>query len=158
MDMMMPIMDGWEAVRSLRANLETKDIPILAATALFHNSDLKTCIEQGCNGYINKPSPLWNSRIRSMSLFAIGNGRFDSARLPYNPTWISMFSKPIQYDDYLYSLSTNPDLPSSASRELSINASGFAVLAPGCAAKLSNVCTAAAGTIGNRSQAGKKAW
>ena len=55
MDMMMPVMDGWEAVRSLRANPETKNIPILAATALFHDSDLKSCIEAGCNGYIIKP-------------------------------------------------------------------------------------------------------
>ncbi len=55
MDMMMPVMDGWEAVRSLRANPETKNIPILAATALFHDSDLKSCIDEGCNGYINKP-------------------------------------------------------------------------------------------------------
>jgi two-component system, cell cycle response regulator DivK len=55
MDMMMPVMDGWEAVRSLRANPETKAIPVLAATALFHQSDLNTCIEQGCNSYINKP-------------------------------------------------------------------------------------------------------
>ena len=55
LDMIMPIMDGWQAVRSLRANPETKDIPILAATALFHQSDLDNCIEQGCNGYINKP-------------------------------------------------------------------------------------------------------
>jgi two-component system, cell cycle response regulator DivK len=55
LDMIMPIMDGWEAVRNLRANPETKDIPILAATALFHQSDLNTCMDQGCNGYINKP-------------------------------------------------------------------------------------------------------
>ena len=55
LDMIMPIMDGWEAVRNLRANPETKDIPILAATALFHQSDLNTCMEQGCNDYINKP-------------------------------------------------------------------------------------------------------
>jgi two-component system, cell cycle response regulator DivK len=55
LDMIMPIMDGWEAVRNLRANPETKDIPILAATALFHQSDLNTCMEQGCDGYINKP-------------------------------------------------------------------------------------------------------
>jgi CheY-like chemotaxis protein len=27
----------------------------LAATALFHQSDLNTCIEEGCNGYLNKP-------------------------------------------------------------------------------------------------------
>lgn len=55
LDMIMPVMDGWEAVRSLRANPETKHIPILAATALFHDVDLKSCIDQGCHGYINKP-------------------------------------------------------------------------------------------------------
>ncbi len=37
MDIMMPGMDGWEAARELRANAETKDIPILAATALFRD-------------------------------------------------------------------------------------------------------------------------
>jgi two-component system, cell cycle response regulator DivK len=35
MDVMMPIMDGWEAARALRANPETKEIPILAITALI---------------------------------------------------------------------------------------------------------------------------
>jgi two-component system, cell cycle response regulator DivK len=55
MDIMMPGMDGWEAARELRANPETKGIPILAATALFRDSDLKTCLEAGCNGYIVKP-------------------------------------------------------------------------------------------------------
>jgi len=55
MDIMMPGMDGWEAARELRANSETKDIPILAATALFRDSDLKSCIEAGCNGYLVKP-------------------------------------------------------------------------------------------------------
>lgn len=55
MDIMMPGMDGWEAARQIRANSDTKDIPILAATALFRDSDLKSCIEAGCNGYIIKP-------------------------------------------------------------------------------------------------------
>ena len=55
MDIMMPGMDGWEAAREIRAHAETKDIPILAATALFRDSDLKSCIEAGCNGYIVKP-------------------------------------------------------------------------------------------------------
>jgi len=55
MDIMMPGMDGWEAARELRANAETKDIPILAATALFRDSDPKPCLEAGCNGYIVKP-------------------------------------------------------------------------------------------------------
>jgi CheY-like chemotaxis protein len=55
MDIMMPGMDGWEATRQIRANPETKDIPILAATALFRDGDLKHCLEAGCNGYIIKP-------------------------------------------------------------------------------------------------------
>jgi CheY-like chemotaxis protein len=55
MDIMMPSMDGWEAARALRAQPETREIPILAATALFRDSDLKSCLEAGCNGYIVKP-------------------------------------------------------------------------------------------------------
>ena len=55
MDIMMPGMNGWAAAREIRANAATKDIPILAATALFRDTDLKTCIEAGCNGYIIKP-------------------------------------------------------------------------------------------------------
>lgn len=55
MDIMMPQMDGWEATRALRAHPDTKDIPILAATALFRDADLKACLEAGCTGYIVKP-------------------------------------------------------------------------------------------------------
>ena len=55
MDMMMPGMDGWEAAKTVRANPETKKIPILATTALFRPHELKTCLEAGCNGYIVKP-------------------------------------------------------------------------------------------------------
>jgi two-component system, cell cycle response regulator DivK len=55
MDMMMPVMDGWEATRTLRASRETKEIPILATTALFRSEDLKSCVDAGCNGFILKP-------------------------------------------------------------------------------------------------------
>jgi len=55
MDIMMPGMDGLQATREIRANEETKNIPILAATALFRDSDLKNCIDAGCNGYLVKP-------------------------------------------------------------------------------------------------------
>jgi len=55
MDIMMPGMDGWEVTRTLRSTAETKDIPIVAATALFRESDLRACIEAGCNDYLLKP-------------------------------------------------------------------------------------------------------
>ena len=55
MDIMMPGMDGWQASRAVRANPDTKDIPILAATAMCRRADLNACLEAGCNGYIVKP-------------------------------------------------------------------------------------------------------
>jgi CheY-like chemotaxis protein len=55
MDIRMPVMDGWQAVKLLRANLETRNIPILATTALMLPQHLKACLEAGCNGYIVKP-------------------------------------------------------------------------------------------------------
>ncbi len=55
MDIMMPGMDGREATRLIRSNPETQDIPILAATVLSKESDLRSCIEAGCSDYIVKP-------------------------------------------------------------------------------------------------------
>jgi CheY-like chemotaxis protein len=55
MDLMMPVMDGWEAARKLRVRRETKAIPILAVTALSNSADLKACLDSGCSGYIVKP-------------------------------------------------------------------------------------------------------
>ena len=55
MDIMMPGMDGREATRMIRANSETQDIPILAATVLFRESDQRSCLEAGCNDIILKP-------------------------------------------------------------------------------------------------------
>ncbi len=55
MDIRMPGMDGREATRKIRSNPETKDIPILAFTVLFRESELNECIEAGCNDYIVKP-------------------------------------------------------------------------------------------------------
>jgi two-component system, cell cycle response regulator DivK len=60
MDMMMPVMNGWEVARALRANPDTKNIPILAITAVFRPQELKTCLEAGCNGYIIKPFSILN--------------------------------------------------------------------------------------------------
>jgi CheY-like chemotaxis protein len=55
MDIMMPKTDGLEATRMLRARAQTKGIPILAATARSRPTDLRACIEAGCNAVIVKP-------------------------------------------------------------------------------------------------------
>jgi CheY-like chemotaxis protein len=70
MDIMMPGMDGLAATRAIRANEETKDIPILAATALFRDTDLKSCIEAGCNGYIVKPFTFQELQAKVRELIA----------------------------------------------------------------------------------------
>ena len=55
MNSIMPEMDGWEATRVLRANPQTKDIPILASTGMLQPSHLRAWIDVGCNDYILKP-------------------------------------------------------------------------------------------------------
>jgi two-component system alkaline phosphatase synthesis response regulator PhoP len=55
MDIMMPVMDGREATRIIRSKKKTKNTPILATTAITEKSQLRECIEAGCNDYIVKP-------------------------------------------------------------------------------------------------------
>ena len=55
MDIQLPKMDGFEAVRQIRANPAIRDIPILAATAKALTGDLEKCMAAGCDGYISKP-------------------------------------------------------------------------------------------------------
>jgi two-component system, cell cycle response regulator DivK len=74
MDIMMPGMDGWQAVRTLRVTAETKHIPILAATALFRDSDLKSCMDAGCNSYIVKPFTFQELQSKIRDLIPVANG------------------------------------------------------------------------------------
>jgi CheY-like chemotaxis protein len=78
MDIMMPGMDGRETARALRENPETKNIPILAATALFRDSDLKSCLEAGCNAYIVKPFTFQELRAKLRELIPQTDGTLPS--------------------------------------------------------------------------------
>ena len=55
MDIRMPIMDGLEAARALRAHPETKEIPIIVTTALLRHPDRATCLDAGCSDYMVRP-------------------------------------------------------------------------------------------------------
>jgi two-component system, cell cycle response regulator DivK len=56
MDVSIPIVDGWEATRRLKADPATADIPIIALTAHALASDQLKAAEAGCDGYIAKPA------------------------------------------------------------------------------------------------------
>ena len=55
LDMSLPIMDGWEAARQLKANPDTKDIPILGLSAHAMTPDRDKAIAAGCDDYDTKP-------------------------------------------------------------------------------------------------------
>ncbi len=55
MDMVMPVMSGFEATRLIRQNPKTHSIPILAVTALDGNKYEQECFQSGCDDHIAKP-------------------------------------------------------------------------------------------------------
>lgn len=55
MDIQLPVMNGFEAIRALRADARTAHIPIIAVTALAMKGDRERILESGCDGYVSKP-------------------------------------------------------------------------------------------------------
>lgn len=54
-DMMMPEMDGYEALPMLKADQRYKHIPVIAVTAQAMKGDKEKCLSAGANNYISKP-------------------------------------------------------------------------------------------------------
>jgi two-component system cell cycle response regulator DivK len=58
MDMSMPVLDGWEATRQIKANTNTKSIPVIGLSAHAMASDREKAIGAGCDEYDTKPVDL----------------------------------------------------------------------------------------------------
>ncbi|MBS2002984.1 MAG: response regulator [Cyanobacteria bacterium SZAS LIN-5] len=83
LDLMMPIMDGSETIRRLRANSETKDIPVIFLTVKNIPSEVDRLIDLGALAVMRKPfePTTLGSQINEIVKASLG----DSARNPQEP-------------------------------------------------------------------------
>ena len=72
MDMSLPVISGWEATQKLKANDETRTIPVIALTAHAMAEDEKRARESGCDDYDTKPIDL--TRLLGKIEALLGNG------------------------------------------------------------------------------------
>ena len=57
MDLSMPVVDGWEATKRLRADTRTRHIPVVALTAHDGSGELERATSAGCDWFVPKPCP-----------------------------------------------------------------------------------------------------
>ena len=74
MDMSLPVVDGWEATRRLKAAPETQAIPILGLTAHSMAHDRERVLEAGCQDYDTKPVDLPRLLEKIEALLAAARG------------------------------------------------------------------------------------
>jgi two-component system cell cycle response regulator DivK len=72
MDMSLPVLDGWEATRRLKADPATASIPVIALTAHAMESDKEKALAAGCDDFDTKPIEL-PRLLEKMRAFAPGS-------------------------------------------------------------------------------------
>jgi len=72
MDMSLPVMDGWEATRRMKADETLRGIPVIALTAHAMARDRDKALEAGCDDYDTKPIELPRLLAKIETLLAAG--------------------------------------------------------------------------------------
>jgi CheY-like chemotaxis protein len=72
MDMSLPVLDGWEATRQIKAAPATQHIPIIGLTAHAMAADRAKCLEAGCDDYDTKPVEIGRLLEKIQRLLATG--------------------------------------------------------------------------------------
>ena len=107
MDLQMPVMDGYEAVRHIR-NSGIEDLPIVAMTADAMSGVKEKVLEYGMNGYVTKP-------IRPDRLFGVlldlipGLESFDIDSMPMITTDLSVFDGILDHESALFRVGGDPE-------------------------------------------------
>ena len=70
MDISLPVIDGWEATRRIKATPELRKIPIIALTAHAMATDREKALEAGCDDYDTKPIELQRLQGKIETLLA----------------------------------------------------------------------------------------
>jgi CheY-like chemotaxis protein len=70
MDMSLPVIDGWEATRRIKATPELRNIPIIALTAHAMATDRDKALKAGCDEYDTKPIELQRLLVKIETLLA----------------------------------------------------------------------------------------
>ncbi|MDI6831145.1 MAG: response regulator [Actinomycetota bacterium] len=75
LDLMMPVMDGFQVMQELKSARETRDIPVIMLTAKSGRDDRRRCEELGAVAYVTKPFSLeeLRSTVRSILEYARGS-------------------------------------------------------------------------------------
>lgn len=83
MDLSLPILDGWEATRRLKAAADTRHIPIIALSAHAMTGDRERALAAGCDDYDSKPVDF--ARLRGKIEALLGSDRAAGGPPPSAP-------------------------------------------------------------------------